>query len=204
MAVRPWRMAKTLDVLLDEIDARSPKRSRRSDGGIGDAAHATRTSDHNPWILDGANGVVSARDFTHDPNNEFDAHAFAEWLRGRCKSGAERRVKYIISNRRIASSVNSWSWRPYSGTNPHTQHVHISVESTKTLYDNTASWGWRKPVTPAKPSPAKPAAKGPQGLDTKVTLTAPAAAYLSKETGDKRKAGDVLSLRYIVTRLGKK
>ena len=53
-----WRMAKSLDALLAKVNALSPNRNKTSDGGIGDAEHASRGSDHNPWVTDGALGVV--------------------------------------------------------------------------------------------------------------------------------------------------
>jgi hypothetical protein len=148
-----WRVAGSLGVLLNEINLRSPARSKVSDGAIGDAAHATRDSDHNPWVKDGSMGVVTARDFTNDPEHGFDSSDFAEWLRKRCKAGTERRVKYIISDRRIASDIDGWAWRRYTGSNPHEHHVHVSVESTKALYDGKGSWGWLAAGQPAKPTP---------------------------------------------------
>lgn len=145
----PWRVATSLEKLLAEINTRSPRRSKASDGGIGNAEHASRESDHNPWVKDGSMGVVTARDFTNDPANGFDSSDFAEWLRTRCKSGAESRVKYIISDRRIASATReNWAWRPYTGPNAHLKHVHVSVLATKGRYDDARSWGWVKPSTP--------------------------------------------------------
>ncbi len=153
-----WRNAQSLDVLLDEINRRHPGRSKASDGSIGDAAHATRASDHNPWVKDGSTGVVTARDFTNDndPGVRFDSSEFAEWLRKRCKAGTETRVKYVISDRRICSPMNDWAWRRYDGSNPHDKHVHVSVESSKSSYDSPRPWGWEaagKPAAPAKPAP---------------------------------------------------
>jgi len=142
-----WRMARALgptgkDGLLGEINASAPNRSKLSDGGIGDARHAASVSDHNPCKCC---RVVCARDFTNDPAGGFDAHAFAEWLRERVLAGEER-VRYIISNRRIASGRGqnhpAGVWRKYSGANPHNKHVHVSVRHGATFYDDTRPWGW--------------------------------------------------------------
>jgi hypothetical protein len=125
---RKWRMALSLDKLLAEINSFAPKRSKASDGGIGDAAHASRNSDHNPWhVVDGV-GVVTARDFTHDPAGGLDCDVLADKL----IRSADPRIKYIIWNRRIVSGTGqkqaAWKWRRYTGKNGHTKHLHISVK----------------------------------------------------------------------------
>lgn len=140
-SARPWRIAQALVTLRDEINRQAPNRSKVSDGSIGDAAHRTRDSDHNPWIEDGSTGVVSALDITHDTAGGCSAETLAESLR----SGRDPRVKYVIWNRRIMSSYTSsgippWTWRSYSGSNPHTRHLHISLNSEKSHYDSTAPW----------------------------------------------------------------
>lgn len=140
-SARPWRIAQALVKLRDEINRQAPNRSKASDGSIGDAAHRTRDSDHNPWIEDGSTGVVSALDITHDTAGGCSAETLAESLR----SGRDPRVKYVIWNRRIMSSYTSsgippWTWRTYSGSNPHTKHLHISLNSEKSHYDSTAPW----------------------------------------------------------------
>ena len=61
-------MAKSLEVLLKQVNAQAPGRSKVSDGGIGDEEHSSRASDHNP----NAAGVVQALDLTHDPAGGFD------------------------------------------------------------------------------------------------------------------------------------
>ena len=116
-----WRVAKSLDVLLAEINSIAPNRSKASDGSIGDEDHqAAGSSDHLP---NDAN-VVCARDFTHDPGNGADMHELAEQLRKRNHPA----VKYVIWNRRIWSKArNSEGWRAYGGSNPHTKHMHVSV-----------------------------------------------------------------------------
>lgn len=131
-----WRVARSLDTLCHQIDECWPRRSRASDGSIGDAAHATRNSDHNPWLVIGGKGVVTARDFTHDPDCGFDAHAFAERLR----LSRDPRIKYVISDRRLFSStLRPWEWRPYNGTNPHDKHTHVSVVADRRC-DDTRPW----------------------------------------------------------------
>lgn len=119
-----WRMARSLDVLLGQINKLYPRRSKISDGGIGDAAHATRDSDHNPWYSYGDSGpLVTARDFTHDPGDGLNCH----WLADKLVAHRDPRIKYIIWNKRIWSTVNGWS--PYGGPNPHTAHLHLSVRA---------------------------------------------------------------------------
>jgi hypothetical protein len=120
----------------------APRRNRLSDGGIGDDKHANRNSDHNPWVdFNGVRGVVTARDFTHDPTGGCDAGALAE----RIRASRDPRVKYIIWNRQIANSSSiggaaPWAWRRYTGDNPHDKHVHISVQSERAKYDSEEPW----------------------------------------------------------------
>lgn len=101
----------------------------------------TRSSDHNPFIKDHRGvGVVRAIDITHDPRDGCDANKLAERFRALGKAG-DSRVSYVIWNRRIASSREGWRWRYYSGSNPHTKHVHLSVSTSHGAYDSTRSWG---------------------------------------------------------------
>lgn len=152
-------MAECLDQLLGEVNAAAPGRSKASDGSIGDEDHQSRNSDHNPWCC---GWVVTARDFTHDPAGGFDSYEFAEWLRLRCRgdillNGArEYRVKYIISNRKIASPDDDWAWREYTGDNPHDKHAHVSVDCTGEggYMDSTDRWGWGETVSLDETVPA--------------------------------------------------
>lgn len=136
-----WRTAKSLDVLLAEVNAAAPNRNKSYDGSIGDTAHAARVSDHNP----NAAGVVRARDITDDPANGCDADTIAEQvalLLG--KHPALKTGAYVIRSRRIISADRiREGWRPYDGSNPHDHHVHVSVTtmSGSSGYDSTATWG---------------------------------------------------------------
>lgn len=150
-----WRLAKSLTTLREEVNMRWPDRSQDSDGAVGDAAHASRDSDHNPWVRDppGPN-VVTAIDITHDPAHGFDSYAFADWLR----QSRDDRVKYVISNSRIFSAtVSPWQWRPYHGANPHDHHVHVSVKDVKAFFDNTRRWDTGSAyIPPSGMPPPKP------------------------------------------------
>ena len=132
-----WRVAKSLIQLRDQINRLAPNRSKASDGTIGDASHITRDSDHNPWVKDGNDGVVTAMDITHDPGDSCDAEQIVQAL----VNSRDARIKYIIWNRRIVSSQKQpWDWRPYNGKNPHSKHFHLSVKSDKAHYDSTNAW----------------------------------------------------------------
>lgn len=132
-----WRLAKSLIQLRKEIDAAFPNRDRRSDGSIGDAAHRTRKSDHNP---NGA-GVVTAIDVDEhtDTSERSDAvGSLAEALR----LSRDKRIKYVIYEGKMFSSywmngIPPWTWRSGSG---HWQHVHVSVSADPRLYDDATPW----------------------------------------------------------------
>lgn len=130
-----WRAMGSLLVLRGQVNLIAPNRLKGADGLVGDAAHAATNSDHNPHYVPGVgSNIVTALDLTHDPAHGFDSYAFAEALR----RNRDRRIKYVISNHRIFSSyavgsTPAWTWRAYSGDDPHTGHVHVSV------LDNAAS-----------------------------------------------------------------
>lgn len=151
-----WRLAKSLGVLRAQIDRAHPNRDRSSDGTIGDERHQASVSDHNPNRA----GVVTAIDITHDPAHGVDSYHIAEVLR----LNRDERIKYVISNRRIFSaSLHPWEWRPYYGTNPHDQHVHISVVADPVLYDATAEWE----LAAYTPEPTRPE---PANVNIKATI----------------------------------
>ncbi len=132
-----WRTAKSLIRLRDQINQMAPKRSKANDGTIGDAAHAGRDSDHNPWVKDDNGGIVTALDITDDPLNGCDAKRLVEAL----ARSRDQRIKYIIWNKQIISALKQpWVWRSYSGANPHTKHFHLSVKAEKEHYDSAVTW----------------------------------------------------------------
>lgn len=145
-----WRVARSLETLLSQFNATYPRRSKASDGSIGDAAHASRTSDHNPWF---GPGIVTARDFTHDPANGMDIDRLTDEL----AASRDNRIKYIIANAYILDSRpgnSPWKWVKYNGSNPHTKHFHLSVMDNASC-DDPRAWdlpSFRRAGTPA-PAP---------------------------------------------------
>jgi hypothetical protein len=135
-----WRLARSLETLRASVNARWPNRDKTSDGTIGDAAHATRSSDHNPWIVVAGVGVVRALDIDV---NGIDAAWYAEQLRLLGAAGDHRLTGggYVIYNRRITLS-NFSGWAAYTGSNPHTGHVHVSVSTNAAGFDDPAPWAF--------------------------------------------------------------
>lgn len=138
-----WRPARSLPVLRDQIDAAYPGRDKGADGILGDTAHASRASDHNP---DSA-GVVHAIDIDRDLGGGHDAHEIAVAL----VASRDPRIKYIISQGRIiygtaafASAygdrgVGAWVWTKYYGGDQHYDHFHLSVVPDSRC-DQTTPW----------------------------------------------------------------
>ncbi|TCO64397.1 peptidoglycan-binding domain-containing protein [Actinocrispum wychmicini] len=139
-----YRLARCLAVFRDEVNNRWPGRDKSSDGWIGDAAHATRQSDHNPWVHDNNGvGVVRAYDIDAGPGDNTDIGLWlADHVRTLGASGhpALRNGSYVISARRIASPSSGWQWRAYTGSNPHISHTHVSVSLDQAGYDATQGW----------------------------------------------------------------
>lgn len=145
-------------MLRSQLDRKYANRSKLSDGWIGDTAHASRPSDHNP----NAFGVVTALDITHDPAHGVDTWKLAEILR----INRDPRIKYVISNGRIFSSaVSAWQWRPYTGANKHAHHVHISVMGDPALYDLASDWKIDQPIKSTHVA-ARPPEVSPKGITT--------------------------------------
>jgi hypothetical protein len=159
-----WREANSLVTLLGQINAAYPNRNKASDGTIGDAAHQASASDHNP----NAAGVVCALDITQDPASGCDTFLIADAIR----RNRQKDLKYIISNRRIAGAWSNWQWQVYTGSDPHTNHMHVSVgvgydgQSTPP-YDDTDPWDIS--IDGSTPAPA-PAPSYPTATVTANTL----------------------------------
>lgn len=127
------RMVESLKTFRDQVNKLAPKRSKASDGWIGDVKHQARHSDHNPE----PDGTVDAFDLTNDPTNGVDTQKVADAL----VSSKDKRISYIICNGRIVSGRKGpkpWTWRKYTGANGHYHHMHLSVLDDD--QDDTTPW----------------------------------------------------------------
>lgn len=121
-----WKPVAGITTLRKQVDERWPKRDKASDGILGDAAHAARTSDHNP---DGR-GFVHALDIDEDfRGSKHDNRWFADQLiaYARMKRAGSDRLKYVVYEDQVASGTYArhfWTWRgDHYG---HKQHIHVS------------------------------------------------------------------------------
>lgn len=115
-------LSKSGETLRKQINLAFPDRDKRSDGWIGDARHSATKSDHNPAA---PTGVVRAIDVDNNLGGAANnAHYLANQLRILGKT--DKRLAYVIFNKKIASPILFWKWRNYKGIDPHTSHIHIS------------------------------------------------------------------------------
>lgn len=121
-------LAPSLARLRTAIDTRWPGRDHTTDGWIGDQAHQARTSDHNP---DPKTGVVRALDIDKDGIHIPSVIASAI---------VNPAVRYVIHNRRIYHVDNLFRPKKYTGDNAHTEHIHVSIEHTKSAEASKAVW----------------------------------------------------------------
>lgn len=143
-----WVLIPCLKALFAEFDRIAPSRDHASDGSIGDTVHQNEVSDHNP----DETGRVPIHDADHinevhaiDVDNtlresDLTMEKVVQFLLQRCRSGAEKRLRYIIYNRRIWSASSGWVQKTYTGASPHTEHAHFSASYTTNLEASTASW----------------------------------------------------------------
>lgn len=190
-----YYLAASLTKLRDEVNALWPNRSRVSDGWIGDTSHQARKSDHNPDYASG--GVVRAIDIT---KNGIDVNRLLKHTTN------DSRVSYVIYNRRIYQ--HSTGWKPYYGSNPHTQHVHVSIAHTRTAERDLKNWITSSNTTTKKPAATKPVAKPkPTASKTKgIVYTNRRNAQIYKGTGKNAKLDPVqpVSQNYKLAKLGTK
>lgn len=143
--------------LRDEFQALAPKKETAQNGAVGDLAHQKKgTSDHLPDETtpalkgkdsDGINEVHAADEDSRGvwPKG-WSMQRCVDIILGRCRSGAEKRLRYIIFNGWIYEASNGWRKRKYTGEDQHTTHAHFSFVygsgSGQSNYENVKTpWG---------------------------------------------------------------
>ena len=114
--------------VLRQATALWPKRKKLSDGLLPSQAHLRMSpnSDHNTGL---------AVDLTNDPENGVDCAVIFEKLK------EDKRVKYLIFKGKIWSRDKAKSGnRPYTGSNPHNKHLHVSINPD--MANDTSPWFW--------------------------------------------------------------
>lgn len=119
-------LSRSLDNLFNEIDARWPRRDRRTDGWY---TNSRVSVGHNR----GHRGLVHAIDVDDDGIDE-------GWIIANIYKGGGV-LRYIIWNRGIYHVRDNWQRRPYTGPSPHTDHMHIEINQTTKAEDYNGHWG---------------------------------------------------------------
>lgn len=143
-----WILVPCLVQLRTEFNRIAPGRDRASDGSVGDAAHQQNVSDHNadeegrvPIQDADSTNEVHAIDVDADlRTDDLTMEKVVQFLIARCRAGVERRLRYIIFNRRIWSASSSWVQKAYTGASPHTEHAHFSASYETAREADTSSW----------------------------------------------------------------
>jgi hypothetical protein len=152
--------------LRSEFNELNALRDKSSDGWIGDRAHATSSSDHNP----DESGATPYEDAdSTDEVHAIDIDKTGPWrhpqtgaslsfggiierIREQHENGQDNRLQNIIWNGRIASRSWGWDWRTYNGSNKHTEHAHFSGRYTTAQENDTSSYNlYERVVIPPPP-----------------------------------------------------
>ncbi len=153
-----------------------------SDESIGIARDACyTTSEHNDgraldWMLDASSRADRAK-----------AKAFLGWLlatdgRGNHAAMARRLgIMYIIWNKRMWRAYSPRGWGDYSGTNPHTDHIHISL-ALDGATGRTSYWTGAPLAGPCVPSTLTQSAP-PVSTDPAAFVPIPATRVLATTNG---------------------
>lgn len=145
-----WRLAKSIAKLEDEIETSFPGTTVWD---IGDEAHQSTWSDHNP---NECCDVVCGADVKGDGGitlPRFVRHLIAD---------PHPNLRYVIFNHKIYERDNDFEAEDYNGSSGHEEHAHVSVGNgpdgrSTTGYDSTASWNIKglkdgTSSTPSSPS----------------------------------------------------
>jgi len=134
------RLAHCILQGMSELNTLFPNRSQGAQEGTeSDPAHQAQgsASDHNP----NAAGVVRAWDIDVT-GNDFDPHALANFLQSLMAKHFKMfgSTGYVIFDHHITTWEPWAQWVAYTGSDPHTGHIHVSCGSLPAEYDDMTPW----------------------------------------------------------------
>jgi hypothetical protein len=146
-----WVLTRGLTTVRNEFNAVFPGRDKASDGSVGDLAHQTSSSGHNPDrtgraeykdgdSLDEVRAIDVDRDLVRGSGTDW-MELVVQYLVRKARAGGYIPFRYIIYKRRIWSRTDGWKTRTYTGANKHDKHAHFSGDYTQTADNWTGSLG---------------------------------------------------------------
>lgn len=145
-----WVLVPCLEEGRQQCNETFPNRDKSSEGTIGDQAHKGSSSSHNP----DKSGNAEYKD--GDSKDEVRAWDMDKDLRGPegvtaevvvqhqislLRAGQMPWIRYVIYQRRIWHRRDNFVTRAYTGSNPHTDHVHYNSDFTQAA-DNMTGTDW--------------------------------------------------------------
>jgi len=146
-----WVLTKGLTTVRSEFNAVFPGRDKASDGSVGDLAHQTGSSGHNPDrtgkaeykdgdALDEVRAIDVDRDLVKGSTIDW-MELVVQYLVKKARAGGYIPFRYIIYKGRIWARSDGWKTRTYTGANKHDKHAHFSGDYTQTADNWTGSLG---------------------------------------------------------------
>ena len=146
-----WVLTKGLNTVRAEFNSVFPGRDKTTDGSVGDLAHQSGSSGHNPDrtgkaeykdgdSLDEVRAIDVDRDLV--PGSATDwMELVVQYLVKKARAGGYIPFRYIIYKGRIWARSDGWKTRTYTGANKHDKHAHFSGDYTQTADNWTGSLG---------------------------------------------------------------
>lgn len=151
----------------DQLDERFPNREHGAEGFVGDLAHQSSASSHNPdktgkpEYADGdSKDEVRAWDADRDLNDPdgVSMEMVVQHMVTLARAGVLWWIRYIIYNGRIWHKRDGYVTRTYTGSNKHTDHVHVNNDFTQEADEvRGTNWQFRDLGAPTPKPPAIPA-----------------------------------------------
>jgi hypothetical protein len=132
-------LVSSLRALFTEINDTWPNRDHGTDGWIGDKKHCPGSSDH----CADSSGRVHAIDIDKDGIDPYLVIARLSNYKGV--------IRYMNYNYKQYHVKNNYEARNLGGDNPHTGHIHVSIEHTDHARNYTDGYGiltWDLPLIP--------------------------------------------------------